>query len=666
LSPEDGATGLAIEGFDLNWAAALTGGNPVDYAVFMSQNEANLYGDHYWDGITDTRFDPTQAALGPISYNYGETWYWTVMAFNGDGDAIQETPFSFTIMDDPRILSLPYSQNFDGVPSDSMPVAWTGYVDATSTYAYVRTSTSYSVSAPNSMYLTNSNDAAADLRLITPDILVPMNSIKLSFSARGSSGYTLLIGTVDALDGTGTFSQMASIDLTSTHTIYTVSFADYVGTDQNICFKHGLGGTYRSIYIDDVQMDQLVANDLAVTAFSGDSMGIAGDELSYNVSVYNNGTAEQNAYAIQLLSMPTGQLLASLNVADPVPLAAGDTAEHVINWTPTSAGVYEVYAKVVLAGDVNDYNDASDILTVGVYAATSYIPFIGDAESSSTTNYMPFNVWYKNSVAETIYMAHEMQMASGTINAIIYYNTFTQDVNIPVKIWMAHSTETVNSAWLPFENYSLVFDGTVLFPQGVNAVVIPLQTPFEYTGGNLAVRTNRVMDTQYYSSSDKFYYTSDSSYPNRSRYYYNDTTVMDPTDPILTNNGTQSSYIPNTAFIVAPYTALPPLSAPAVQIELSDTNPQLSWEAVAGAYEYVIYGSDDPHNWAEATEIGTTTDLDYTVYSAPAMKFYKVAARSYNHQIREIGQVFNPAAVIGFDNSSLKNMPKTIGTENKD
>ncbi|MCB5251655.1 MAG: choice-of-anchor J domain-containing protein, partial [Candidatus Cloacimonetes bacterium] len=61
-SPEDGATELPIDGFNLTWAAALTGGNPVDYAVFMSQNEANLYGDHYWDGITDTRFDPTQAA----------------------------------------------------------------------------------------------------------------------------------------------------------------------------------------------------------------------------------------------------------------------------------------------------------------------------------------------------------------------------------------------------------------------------------------------------------------------------------------------------------------------------------------------------------------------------------------------------------------------------
>lgn len=663
-SPADGATDLPIASFELSWAPAMTGGNVETYAVLMSQNEANVDNDYYWDGITDTSFDPTQADTDPITYNYGETWYWTVMAFNGDGDALQETPFSFTIMDDPRILSLPYSENFDSVPSSSMPVAWTGYVGSANTSAYVRTSTSYPVSAPNSMYLTNSSDTAADLRLITPEILVPMNSIKLSFSARGSStGYTLLVGTVDAIDETGTFNQIASFDLTAAHAIYTASFAGFVGTDEYICFKHGLGGTYRSIYIDDVMMEELVANDLAVTAFSGDSHGLAGDEFSYSVSVYNNGTAVQNAYNVQLLNANTEAILASISITEP--LAAGVTVQHAILWTPASAGVFDVYAKVVLAGDVNAYNDASENLTVGVFAANSYTPFIGNPQSTLSTNYLPFNMFYKNSLAETIYLAHEMQMANGTINAIVYHNTFTQDITIPVKIWMAHSTATVNSGWLPFEDYSLVYDGSVFFPMGINSVVIPLQTPFSYTGGNLAVRTNRVIDTNYYSSSDKFYYSSDSANPNRSRYYNNDTTVIDPTNPTLTATGTQSSYIPNTAFIVSPYTALS-LSTPVVQIAMSGSNPRLSWEAVENAVKYVIYGSNDPHNWDGAVEIATTNDLYYNVTTAPVMKFYKVAARSYNHQVREIGQVFNPAAVIGFDNSSLKDMPKTIGTENKD
>jgi len=83
-----------------------------------------------------------------------------------------------------------------------------------------------------------------------------MNQVRLSFSARGSStGYTLLVGTSSTADGTGIFTQFASITLTSTHTVYSYKLNNYSGTDQYICFKHGLGGTYRSLYIDNIQVE---------------------------------------------------------------------------------------------------------------------------------------------------------------------------------------------------------------------------------------------------------------------------------------------------------------------------------------------------------------------------------------------------------------------------
>jgi hypothetical protein len=322
-----------------------------------------------------------------------------------------------------------------------------------------------------------------------------------------------------------------------------------------------------------------------------------------------------------------------------------------------------VYAKVILTGDANSINDESGLLTVNVFSATSYIPFVGDAASTSTVNYIPFNMFYENNVAEVIYLGSQMQMASGTINAIVYQNNFVQDLTKPVKIWMAHTTESVNSAWLPFANYTLVFDGDVHFPLGVNAVVIPLQTPFNYTGGNLAVRTYRVFQDEYYNTSNHFYYTMDANYPNRTRYYSLDNTVIDPTAPAST--GSQSSYIPHTAFIVDPHTAMPPLTAPAVQIAMDGINPKLTWNAVDGAYLYVVQGSDNPYDWSAATELTVTPNLLYTITSAPAKKFYRVLSRSYNHQDREIGQVFNPASVIGFDNSAVRALPSIPNTEDK-
>lgn len=659
VSPADGATGLPISGFNLTWAAAVTGGNPEYYELYMGPSEAEVY-DYYAGPLDGTTYNPVTE--GGMSFNYGETWYWMVVAVNSD-DQAESVINSFTFMQDPRILSLPYTQNFDDVPAATLPAAWTGYVNSSSTSAYVRTIATYPVSAPNSVYLTNSADAAADLRLITPQVMVPMNTIKLSFSARaGSVGPNLLVGTIDALDGTGTFNQIASIPMTAAHVVYNVSFAGYAGADQYICFKHAPSSTYQSIYIDNIYMEALNANDLGVIAFSGDSYGFTGDELSFEVSVFNNGTTGQSSYAVQLRNADTEQVLASVNASSTI--APDDSAVHTLNWTPANQGYYSVYAKVVLAGDANPLNDNSDILSVGVFSATSHVPFVGNPQSTTTSNSIPFNMFYKNSVAETIYLAHELQMTSGTINAIIYQNNFTQDITKPVKVWMQHTTESVNAAWLPFANYTLVFEGNVHFPLGVNAVVIPLQTPFNYTGGNLAIRTNRVFEDVYWNSTNYFYYTLDSANPNRTRYHQADgTAAFDATNPPVA--GTQSSFITNTAFIVSPFVPVPDPVAPTVQIAMSGSNPQLSWNAVAGAFNYVIYGSDNPYDWSAATVIATTTNLSHTITNATAKKFYKVAARSYGHQVREIGQVFNPASVIGFDNSQVRALPLIPNTDDK-
>ncbi len=95
------------------------------------------------------------------------------------------------------------------------------------------------------------------MRLVSPAIVPDLNTIRAKFFARGSTGYTLIVGTMDT--PTGTFTQKQIITLTGTNALYSVSFADYAGTDTYIAFKHGLGGTYRSIYIDDVLLEEIQA-----------------------------------------------------------------------------------------------------------------------------------------------------------------------------------------------------------------------------------------------------------------------------------------------------------------------------------------------------------------------------------------------------------------------
>ena len=557
VSPANEATYIDPENAEVNWTPAITGGNPAYYEVLVGENpfnpEEGYFGEYSFETVNTSLNLSEQDIVLPFS----STWYWAVLPYNADGLcpdplAPEFMVWSFTIAPDPTITSLPYAEYFDGVTAPALPWGWSAFVNSTSTSAYVRTysSTTYAQSPPNSVIFSNSSDTNADLRLISPPIDLSarsINRIKLKFYARSSSaGYPILIGTVSAKDSTGIFTQVTSINLTVTKTEYVISLADYVGTDQYICFKHGLGGTYRSLYVDDVKFIELQPADLAATSITGPTFIQAGNSYDYVISVFNEGTAEQSSYTVNL---KTGtETLATLNVT--TPLASSATAQHTLSWIPAVGGVYPLYGEVILAGDGNPANNNSNIISAYVVDPTMTIIPVGDDASTTTGNYLPLNMYFKNCVTEELYFTDEMHLQTGTITAIVYKNNFVETlIDKPVKIWMAHtdSTSLVNG-WLPSTNYTLVFDGTVTFPTGINEVVIPLDTPFNFTGGVLATRVNRPMDTVYYSSSDKFYYTTTAEHTNRSRYLQSDSVVYDPLAPSAA--GTVVGYVPNTYFVV--------------------------------------------------------------------------------------------------------------------
>lgn len=557
LSPADDVTTVDPGNCVLNWQSAIGGGEPDYYEVYVGENPIDPANDYYGEYFYETTVTSLNLSdQGDIDLGYETTWYWAVMPFNDynspdDPDPADVMVWNFTTLPDPAIVALPHEEYFDSVTAPALPYGWTGYVNSVASAAYVRTynSTTYAQSAPNSAYLTNSTDAAADLRLITPmiDASIPLNTIKLKFYARSSSaGYPLLVGSVSATDGTGVFTQLQSISLTTTKTEYEVSFEDYVGTDQYVCFKHGLGGTSRSLYVDNVRLIELLPVDLAATALSGPGILEAGTSYDFTVTVFNEGTAAQSNYTVQL--MEGVNVLATLPVSTTLDPAA--TAQHVLSWTPATGGVYQVFGKVVATGDGSAANDATATREVYILDETMEVIAVGDDATTTSSTMLPVDMYYRNSVTEELYFTDEMHLQSGTITALVYKNTFLNDrPDKAIKIWMAHTTVTdLTGGWLPAVDYTLVFDGTVDFPAGVNYVVIPLDTPFEYTGGTLATRFYRVFDSGALSSSDKFYYTTNAAHSTRSRYLRSDSTTYDPMAPSAA--GTTLNYFPNTMFIV--------------------------------------------------------------------------------------------------------------------
>ena len=587
LSPADEATGLSIDGFNLTWAQAMTGGYPETYAVLMSMNEGDLSNGHYWDGITDTSFDPTQAELNPIAYEYGETWYWTVIALNEDGDALQETASSFTIMDDPRILSLPYSENFDAVPTPDLPVAWTGYKSNNSSSLY--TSTTYAVSSPNNVYM-YAYTASETMRLITPEVLVPMNSIKLSFSARGSSGYTLLVGTVDALDETGTFTQLESIDLSANHEIYSVSFASYAGTDQNICFQHGLGGTYRSIYIDDVAMDELVANDLAVVSLTGHDYGFQNTDVTHTVTVKNNGTSTQNSYTVYLKSVDGRIVLASETINEELLPEATKAIEFT--WAPSALGALEIYGEVVLAGDVVPVNNVSDIMAFNTYQEGILMEGFEDGV-------IPANWTVINADGGTqVWNAQTANPHTGSYSARVRYESSSLDnddwlITPPLQVtssttdnisfWMRTYNATSDDAWQVLISTTDTNPASfTMIDEGTGQLAEYVQKSYNLDSyGNAVV----YLAVRYMGSYDWYLYVDDFVGP-----------------PI---------YVPTS------------LAQPVLSVSTSGNNVVLDWEAIPYASSYQIEAADAPEG--PYTLLTTVTGNTYST-SATSKKFFKVIA----------------------------------------
>jgi hypothetical protein len=557
-NPPDGSADLDPANVVLSWTPALSGGTPDYFGVYVGEDPLDpglgYYGEYYYE-TTDNFLD--LSAQTDITIGYSSTWYWAVLPYNGtppqspDPNDPAFMIWQFTTLPDPTITVLPHQENFDTVTPPDLPWGWSAVVDASTTAAYVNTyaSTTYAYSAPNMARLYNSTDVAANLLLITPPLTTPLNSIKTRFYARSSTaGETLLVGTWNPT--TEVFTQVGSVTgLTTTHTQYVVTLDSYVGTDTHIAFKHGVGTSSRTIYLDNVEFIEMVDNDLAAQTLAGPNYGLVGNQLDYTITVKNEGLLAQNSYMVKLMSVDTRTELASVTINTPID--PGATAQHVVPWTPTLDGIYDIYGKVVLAGDQTPANDETSTKTVYVAPADIDILAIGDPETTTSANTLPTNVYYKNGVTEVLYFPDEMHLTSGTIAALIYKNNFTQALpGLAFKIWMGTTTETdLSGGWLPSAGLTLVFDGTLDLPIGINEVVVPLQTPFAYTGGNLVIRWNRVMDTVYYNSTNVWYYTDTAAtHASRARYLQSDSTTYDPLAPSAA--GTLLSRVPNTWLVV--------------------------------------------------------------------------------------------------------------------
>lgn len=229
------------------------------------------------------------------------------------------------------VFNVPYTETFDTTSTgnstnNNAPNCWkyletSGYAG----YGYVYGSGAYS--SPNNYYLYNSSATSGAGMLVSPPTTNLSDGTKrVRFYAKaGGANYLLEVGTLSNTDDATTFTAIGSpITLTSSWTLYTVNIP--VGTDVNLAIKHGHGGTYRTVYIDNITVENiptcLEPSDVSVTNITDSSV-----DLNWTASVtppsqgyeyyYSTSSTLPTASTIPSGSVGAGVLTASITGLSP-------------------------------------------------------------------------------------------------------------------------------------------------------------------------------------------------------------------------------------------------------------------------------------------------------------------------------------------------------------
>ena len=285
---------------------------------------------------------------------------------------------------------LPHLQNFDGVTIPALPAGWSKQVSSSSSYATVVTyATGTPNSTPNHIRMYNGNDTAADLVLISPLIDPNLTDLRVRFWAKGGTDLTLQVGTMDGTGSRAVFTNVETVTLNSNYTEYTVNFNNYAGTDQHIAFKHGLGATYRTIYIDDILFENIPQAGLLTVNPNPVECGnsYVGFEKTVQVSLTNTGVAAFDVTSIALADY-TNFNLANLPTL-PVTINLGDpTVTFDVVFNPTVAGALTTN---LLINDTRQassivVNGTGEVMPVGEICENPYLVTLPLVDYAGTTN----------------------------------------------------------------------------------------------------------------------------------------------------------------------------------------------------------------------------------------------------------------------------------------
>ncbi len=141
--------------------------------------------------------------------------------------------------------------------------------------------------------------------------------------------------------------------------------------------------------------------------------------------------------------------------------------------------------------NLSSYSGFKDIGPSRSNISIEFFPSEGIGQATTSYNSLPVNMWYNYSLTQQIYTAEEIGVTNGgTINALSFHYAYTNSFSLNnIKVYLVNTSKSSFSSSTDMVSVTAadnVYAGT-FSATGRGWVTITLDTPFQYTGGNLVV-----------------------------------------------------------------------------------------------------------------------------------------------------------------------------------
>lgn len=277
-----------------------------------------------------------------------------------------------------------------------------------------------------------------------------------------------------------------------------------------IAFQACSEANHGQIYLKDVSIREYSTKDLSVQALTGSQLVNSQSQQTFTVDVRNEGSATVSDYRVLLLNADNNEVLGE---AKGKAVAKDETVEVAVNWVPGAEGTIKVVAKVELAGDTYP---ADNVLATPMEVKIS----AADADKWLTLNTdnswgwrFPFFMLDPYSQCQALFLEKEMQKKGIEITGMrfLYNGKNAEAYTFPARIGIKNTTRTDmldedgGNAMFDEDGFTTVFDGNITIQGNANdlELVVNLDKPYKYEGGNVIMKFECPLGTQYIKDSTK-------------------------------------------------------------------------------------------------------------------------------------------------------------------